>query len=149
MWWEAFPANATQRLSIAVNPGDYMFVSVEHTGYGTAITTVMDETSNNGYICDLSWTGYTVGTDADWMLERYNQDGGSAYGYLAKVNYQTPPAHTAFYSMYANGTPIGQLDRYYYYMQRCDNHDIIAHNGSLNTAGTLAQIIWDQYGDAC
>ncbi len=147
-WYELYPYQPYEQEieNFPVEPDDQVFVAVQHSGSGQALILINDETQSDALLFYTTWPSqYTIGTQAEWILERAESDGN--LDELAKVG--------TLQISKANGitggkvTPLGSLDREYYYMQECNGSAYIAKTGDISSSGTSFPITWYGYGGVC
>jgi hypothetical protein len=149
-WWEACPINNIQPItSFAVAPRDDMFVYIDHSGYGQAEILLIDYTKNKSIDFYTTWgPAYTIGRQADWILERPSV--GGVHPYLAPINSGTYITLMDMYAI-ADGssslTPLGDLRRFFFYMYNCSNTTRMAHTGGISADGTAVPVYFDSSGD--
>jgi Peptidase A4 family len=143
-WYEIVPLEYQQTLTgFTVNPGDEMYVSVDHSGSGQALIDVDDSTLNESSTFYVTWgTQYTLSADAEWIVERTEFD--KVYPPLAEF---APVTISTAEATDSAGTTAGVADyhRDFFWMMNCAFTEYLAKTGNISGQDTFP-VSWQNYG---
>ncbi len=133
--------------NVPVNPGDTVFAELLVTGTTTGTIIFQDLTTDQGTQFNTSWSGYTLQSEALWVLERTEKTySGTEYLYpLADVGTIDVTDAEAEDSS-GDTAPLGNFHRDYFYMYNCAGTELLASTGDMYDNGEAYPAIWDNFG---
>jgi len=145
-WWEAYPANKSQGLNIAISPGDTFYVQVGKTASNVAYYYLANETSGAWTSFTKSFAGSTIlGKQADWIVERTKACGVSCT-FPSLNNFGRESLGTAQGYSGSSWFPLSSLTRNTFTMYDKAGTEL-AYPTAIGTGGTTFNVQWLNYGN--